>query len=402
MATRREERISVNLNVRVFGMDANGKPFTCNAKTLDLTRTGARLGGLPCLLKQGDVIGVQQGNYKARFRVAWVGNPGGPYNGQAGVHCVETGRYIWDLPIASFAKSRAESNLPASTQAQPAGAVSSPDGRDRRVAARFRCSGGAQIVNQQTGATTWGTVSDISNTGCYIDTATPLPSGAKVELALTIVGLEFRSPAQVRVCHPSIGMGLSFLQMVADERAHLEQMVAKLSIPAASDPTAPPPIAASQTQKPAMSARAADLASSISKISAELRRMEALIGSVAAELDPRVVREFTVTVDHARQTAWTIQQFLELGEPHRDMYNLLSDLEARRIKASTDLVRELALDVDSQSLNITTEGITELANAVEQLHRRLSAVVQPSKSASPPTAEDFSSTDCNPCLRNEG
>jgi cysteinyl-tRNA synthetase len=127
-----------------------------------------------------------------------------------------------------------------------------------------------------------------------------------------------------------------------------------------------------------MSARAADLASSISKISAELRRMEALISSLAAELDPRVVREFTVTVDHARQTAWTVQQFLETSKPHRDIYNLLADLEARRIKSSTNIVQELALDADSQSLNITTAGVTELAKAVEQLHRRLSTVVKPS------------------------
>lgn len=379
MATRREERIPVNLAVRVFGMDANGKPFTCNATTLDLTRTGARLGGLPCLLKQGEVIGIQHGIYKARFRVVWVGNSGGPYNGQAGVYCVESGRYIWDLPIAAFAKSRAAANLPPGNVSSPQPAAPAPETRERRVAARYKCSGGARIVDQQTNATTWGTVSDVSSTGCYIDTATPLPPGSKVNITLTVAGLEVRSPAQVRVCHPSIGMGLSYLQIAPEERSNLDQVLSKLSVPAAADPTASPVAAGSQVSKPAMSARAADLASSISKVSAELRRMEALIGSVAGELDPRVVREFTVTVDHARQTAWAVQQFLEAAEPHRDIYNLLADLEARRIKASTNLVRELALDVDSQSLNITTAGVTELASAVEQLHRRLSVVVQPAK-----------------------
>jgi uncharacterized protein YukE len=383
MAIRREERIPVNLAVRVFGMDANGKPFSCNATTLDLTRTGARLGGLPCLLKQGDVIGIQQGIYKARFRVAWVGNPGGPHNGQAGVHCVESGRYIWDLPIATFAKSRAEANLPASKPAPepglaPAPAVAPAPDPERRVATRFKCTGGVQVINQQTSAVTWGTVSDISTTGCYIDTATPLPPGTKVNVTLTIVGLELRSAAQVRVCHPAIGMGLSFLQMTPEERNHLDQIVSKLSVPAAADPTLQAIASNTLPPKPAMSARAADLASSISKISAELRRMEALISSLAAELDPRVVREFTVTVDHARQTAWTVQQFLETSKPHRDIYNLLADLEARRIKSSTNIVQELALDADSQSLNITTAGVTELAKAVEQLHRRLSTVVKPS------------------------
>lgn len=379
MAIRREERIPVNLAVRVFGMDANGKPFTCNATTLDLTRTGARLGGLPCLLKQGDVIGIQHGNYKARFRIAWVGNPGGPQNGQAGVHCVESGRYIWDVPIATFAKSRAATNLPPSTPSSEPAAAAAQDSRERRVSARYKCSGGVQVINRQTNVVTWGTVSDVSSTGCYIDTATPLPPGTKVDVTLTIAGLELRSSAQVRVCHPAIGMGLSFLQLSPEQRTHLEQILSKLSVPAAADPTVPSIASSTLPAKPAMSARAADLASSISKVSAELRRMEALITSLAANLDPRVVREFTVTVDQARQTAWAVQQFLEAGEPHRDIYTLLADLEARRIKASTNLVRELALDVDSQSLNITTVGITELAYAVEQLQRRLSAVVKPTK-----------------------
>ena len=374
---RREERVPITLAVRVFGMDANGKPFTCNATTLDLTRTGARLGGLPCLLKQGEIIGIQHGAYKARFRVAWVGNAGGPQNGQAGVCCIEAGRYIWDLPIASFTTARAKGNLPASAVASPP----AQESRERRVASRFKCSGGAHIIHQQTNASTWGTVSDISSTGCYIDTATPLPLGAKADLVLTIAGVEMRSPAQVRVCHPSIGMGLSFLQLTPDDRTRLDQILSKLSVPAAADPTT------SVLQKipvapAAMSGRAADLASSISKVSAELRRMEALIGSLAGELDPRVVREFAVTVDHARQTAWAVQQFLETGESHRDIYNLLAELEARRIKASTNLVRELALDVDSQSLNITTEGLIDLAKAVEQLHRRLSTVVEPGKTSS--------------------
>ena len=70
-------------------MDINGKPFTQNASSVDITRMGARLQGVTCRIQHGDIIGIQHGNDKARFRVIWVARPGSRNEGQVGVHCVE-------------------------------------------------------------------------------------------------------------------------------------------------------------------------------------------------------------------------------------------------------------------------------------------------------------------------
>jgi len=73
-----EPRFVADLAVRVFGMDAVGRPFSRNAHTLDISDRGARLSGLEAKLLVGDVIGVQLGDSKARCRVIWVTGPALP------------------------------------------------------------------------------------------------------------------------------------------------------------------------------------------------------------------------------------------------------------------------------------------------------------------------------------
>jgi len=75
-----EPRFVADLAVRVFGMDAVGRPFSRNAHTLDISDRGARLSGLEAKLLVGDVIGVQLGDSKARCRVIWV-TPSGNVDG---------------------------------------------------------------------------------------------------------------------------------------------------------------------------------------------------------------------------------------------------------------------------------------------------------------------------------
>lgn len=76
MGRRSKNRIEICLPVRIWGMDAAGKPFTHFVHTNDINRNGARLAGVPSLLALGDVIGLQYKQLKARCKVVWMGRPG--------------------------------------------------------------------------------------------------------------------------------------------------------------------------------------------------------------------------------------------------------------------------------------------------------------------------------------
>jgi len=112
-----------------------------------------------------------------------------------------------------------------------------------------------------------------------------------------------------------------------------------------------------------------DLASRLQKTTAELRELEQVIKS--GDIDPRVLREFRQAVDHLRQTAWVVQQWLELKAQRRDAYTVLVLLTAERVRRATNLCNDLALDLDATELTFETEGIDTLFHAVEGLFQRL-------------------------------
>ena len=99
MSDRREQRKSLVLPVRISGLDANGSLFEQEAETLDVTTTGARLSGITHALHRGCIIRVQRGPSKARFSVTWVGEVGGPDEGQIGIKLIEDGKLIWGQVI---------------------------------------------------------------------------------------------------------------------------------------------------------------------------------------------------------------------------------------------------------------------------------------------------------------
>jgi len=99
MRKQREQRTPMQLSVRIWGMDSTGKLFSIYTKTIDITAIGARLEGDVLFLQRGSVIGVECGRSRARFRVAWVGQPGSKRHGQIGIRCLEPGKYIWGVPL---------------------------------------------------------------------------------------------------------------------------------------------------------------------------------------------------------------------------------------------------------------------------------------------------------------
>ncbi len=385
---RREERIAVKLEVRVWGMDANGKPFSHTATTLDVTRTGARLNRLPCPLQPGDIIGIQHGNEKARYRVAWIGKFGTTRNGQIGVLCLEPDKYIWGTPLnvlkAAATPEEPRTLGPSFVQPLPTEiAAPKTTGSERRDSTRYACTGGADFRNIEGGFKNWGTVSDLSDTGCYIETIFPLPAKAQIELLISIRNVEIRGRALVRSCHPNVGMGIEFTQLSPEDQQRLQSLISGLSIvpgaaqrsTPANQPTLPTAATPNVTAPVPTLEKQPALSDQLYKACTELRDAEALLESRATELEPKAISELIRAIDHARETTATVQKWLE-QHGGRDHFNFIEERENARVRTATALARELTVDVESTCLHLGSEGFEGLASAIAQLHQRLTSLVE--------------------------
>ncbi len=101
----------------------------------------------------------------------------------------------------------------------------------------------------------------------------------------------------------------------------------------------------------------------------ELRELEQLIQS--GDIDPRVLRDFRGAVDHLRTTASVVQQWIELRQRGSDPYPVLPLLTAERVRRTIQLSKDLDLDLQSFEVSIETEGLGDLFQAVDGLHKQL-------------------------------
>ena len=81
--------------VRVSGIDYNGNPFSQTAQTVDVSRTGARLGGVRCLRGPGEMVTIESGAHSARFLVVWIGQPGSSEYGIFSVKALQPEKRIF-------------------------------------------------------------------------------------------------------------------------------------------------------------------------------------------------------------------------------------------------------------------------------------------------------------------
>ena len=97
-AIRKEPRIPAVHRVQVSGLDTNANPFAQTAYTVDISANGARLNGVSCLTRPGEIIEVKRRWHgKARYRVVWVGQVGLEQANEVGICCLEPEKNIWGV-----------------------------------------------------------------------------------------------------------------------------------------------------------------------------------------------------------------------------------------------------------------------------------------------------------------
>lgn len=76
MDRRHSPRVSVQLPVEVWGLDAFCQPFTDSAIITNMSAEGIVLQGLRRRMREGELLDVRLGREKGQFRVVWIGGDG--------------------------------------------------------------------------------------------------------------------------------------------------------------------------------------------------------------------------------------------------------------------------------------------------------------------------------------
>ncbi|HTQ62721.1 MAG TPA: PilZ domain-containing protein [Candidatus Solibacter sp.] len=87
---------------------------------------------------------------------------------------------------------------------------------DRRDAPRYPLILIAEVTDINTGTKTIARTSDVSRTGCYVDTLRPPSIGARIHLRLTRAEEVFQTEGRVVYVSPGLGMGVRFREEVTD------------------------------------------------------------------------------------------------------------------------------------------------------------------------------------------
>jgi PilZ domain len=109
----------------------------------------------------------------------------------------------------------------------------------RRQSPRYKCEGSAEFRVGGSDVRTWGTFTDISLGGCYVEMTATYPVGAKVDMGLELNGVRAQVRGEVRVSYPCLGMGIAFREVSEEDRVRLQAMVRSLRPAARSAHVAP-------------------------------------------------------------------------------------------------------------------------------------------------------------------
>ncbi|PYX41897.1 MAG: hypothetical protein DMG83_22540 [Acidobacteria bacterium] len=114
-------------------------------------------------------------------------------------------------------------------ETRPPAEPATTGGSERRQSPRYKCAGSAQFRVQGSDVRTWGTLTDISQHGCYVELMSTFPVGANVDLELELNGIRADVKGEVRASYPCLGIGIAFREISDENRLRLLEMLRSLS-----------------------------------------------------------------------------------------------------------------------------------------------------------------------------
>jgi PilZ domain-containing protein len=210
MDKRPETRVATQIPVRVWGMDAEGRPFFQNANATNISSEGALLLKINHPLKTGDIIGVQHEGKKARFKVVWLIDGGAARKIEVGVQILPNQQSPWPGLVTTEKAAVAP-------------------GKNKRRFIRHKVLFPLEIgfedarrTHMQTNAT------DIGGRGCYVETLVPLQLGTKVTITFWMDSEKVHTSGIVRASDGGVGMGIEFTALDNQVQERLQKHLDKL------------------------------------------------------------------------------------------------------------------------------------------------------------------------------
>ena len=212
MGQRREPRKDLQVPVRVFGTDVQGKPFSENLTTQNVSTRGAQIRGLQANVKVGEVIGMSCGAQKSRFTVRWVG--GNDEKGQVGLENVSPEKPFWDIPLpASGVDEYGRHSL----------------GTERRKHPRLKCLNSIELYPEGNSSKLWGKAGDLSLGGCFVEMPMPLKEGTKLKIVLWVRDEKLLIKGKVVGSRPGFGVGIQFSEINPEDTVRLRQFLQSIT-----------------------------------------------------------------------------------------------------------------------------------------------------------------------------
>lgn len=106
-----------------------------------------------------------------------------------------------------------------------------PNRTEQRRSPRYTCRGSVEFRARGGDVRVWGTVTDISRHGCYVEMTSTFPVGTDLDLRLEVQGIRVRARSTVCVTYAFLGMGIAFTEIEPGQETNLEQILSALAQP---------------------------------------------------------------------------------------------------------------------------------------------------------------------------
>jgi len=195
--------------VRVLGMDVNGRPILETVQTVNISRHGVVIEGLSSRVNPGEVVSLQYKDRKVRYRVVWEGEADTERAGQLGLEQVNLHDDLWlkDLP-ASPATGRDKQTR----------------SEERRQQRRFEAFLPVELRCKQA-VPVRAETSDVSLSGCYVNTLFPSPIDTVVTLVIWLQDQRLAIKGRVRTSVLGVGCGVEFVDLSEADRKQLAEYI---------------------------------------------------------------------------------------------------------------------------------------------------------------------------------
>jgi len=129
-------------------------------------------------------------------------------------------------------KGNASEGTPAGAAAKSGGdpaTTPTVEWKERRQSPRLHCSGSVEFRTKGNDVRMWGTLTDVSLHGCYVEMNTTFPVDTKVDLVLKSFGIRIHTAGTVRASYPFLGMGICFAEIEPEQQQQLKQLLEALA-----------------------------------------------------------------------------------------------------------------------------------------------------------------------------